>query len=252
MNDLNYLAATKSYYANWLSVSSDLLDKKGLFCFFSPERDNIQEGYSKPFDFYGFFSNQAVIITYGHKLEKETECIRDSYLRSSNLIEFKKAIKEKFGKNPQHDFKYYLAQIPSSIDIAGVKQLTEKDYPDFLTFFKTQYPDSQPETWLRDYFNGNVRKGYVFGQYVGEKLVSASDSPTMPYMKDIAIELGINTLPEYRNQGYGKSVLRAMLRFVTSLQKVPIVSCSSSNTASQELIQSAGFEKLADVVSLSL
>jgi hypothetical protein len=249
---MNYLAATKEYYSRWLSVSTSFLDQKGTYCLYSPERDRIQEGYSKPFDFYSYFANRTSILTYGLKLENSMGKILEFYQSYCTLIDVINVIKDGLGVKPQHDIKYYLANIPDGIDVSRAKQLTIMDYPDYLGFFKTQYPNSQPETWLGEYFNEIAQKGYVFGLYVGKKLVSASDSPAMPFMKDMVVELGINTLPEYRKNGFGKIVLSAMLRFVTSLQKVPIVSCVSTNIASQELIQSVGFKKLADVVTLSL
>ena len=54
-------------------------------------------------------------------------------------------------------------------------------------------------------------------------------------MKEDIVELGINTLPEYRNQGYAKIILGVASRYVTNSKKVPIVSCASSNTASQKV-----------------
>ena len=249
---MDYLAETKKYYANWLSVSPNLLNKDGIFCCYSPERDLVQEGYSKPFDFYGYISGQTVILTYGSKLEKDIDWIHEFFQSSKDLVEFKNLIQVRTGKNLQQDHKYYFSQLPSQLDISKAKQLTEQDYSDYLDFFKTMYPDSQAETWLASYFTEIVAKGYVFGLYLSEKLVSASDSPPMPYMKEKAVELGINTLPEYRNKGYGRIVFGAMLKFVTDTHKNPIVSCLSSNEASQRLIETVGFVKLADVESLSL
>jgi RimJ/RimL family protein N-acetyltransferase len=249
---MNYLAETKRYYAEWLSVSSELLDQNGVFCFYSPERDAIQVGYSKSFDLYCYISGQTTIITFGCKLEHSIDWVQEFFQTNGNLAEFKKIVKEKLGKNLQQDFKYYFAESPSDIDVSKARQLTKQDYSSYLHFFKTQYPDSQAETWLADYFNVSTSKGYVFGFYVGDELVSVSDSPDMPYMNENVVELGINTLAEYRNKGYAKIVLGAMLEFVTSIQKVPIVSCASSNIASKKLIEGVGFAKLADVVSLSI
>lgn len=249
---MNYLIDTQKYYANWLSVNPDLLNQDGIFCSYSPERDCIQEGYSKPFDLYGYFSQHTAIISCGRKLEKEIDWIQESFQISNDLIEFKKAVEEKLGTYLHHDYKYYFSELPSGIDTAKAKQLTEENFPDYLDFFKSQYPESKAETWLASYFKEIASKGYVFGLYIDEKLVSASDSPSMPYMKEQAVEIGINTLPEHRNKGYAKTVLGAMLKFLSSNQKVPIISCASSNTASQKLIQTLGNIKLADVLSLSL
>jgi len=250
---MNYLAATKNYYAEWLAVSPELLDQEGKFYLsYSPNRDTVQDGYSKPFDLYAYLSGQTAIVTYGRKLEQNIDWIRASVENNKDIAELKKVVKERLGKNLQHDYKYYFSELPSGIDFSKARQLTAKDYPAYLHFFKTQYPDSEAETWLADYYKEIASKGYVFGFYIGDELVSASDSPDMPYMKDNAVEIGINTLPAYRNKGYAKVVFGAMLKFINSIHKVPIVSCASSNIASQKLIESTGFVKLADGVSLSL
>jgi hypothetical protein len=249
---MNYLDETKQYYANWLSVCHDLLNQNETFYLYSPERDIVQEGYSKPFDFYGYYSGRTVIISYGRKVEMDSDWIHEYLPSTTDLFEFKRIVKEKLGKDLHHDYKYYFTQLPTDIDTSKAKQLTEQDYPDYLDFFTTLYPNNQAETWLTCYFNEIASKGYVFGLFLGDKLVSASDSPSMPYLREKAVELGINTLPEYRNRGFAKIVLGAMLKFVISIQKVPIVSCSSSYIASHKLIQSVGFVKLADVISISL
>lgn len=249
---LNYLAATKNYYAQWLSVPPELLDQAGNFYLYSSERDQVQEGYHKPFDLYGYLTDLTTIITYGRKFEQDHPSVLKTFNEDSDVFQIKETIKEKTGKNLQHDYKYYFTRLPHIVEIEKARQLTQQEYPDFLLFYQTQYPDSQADSWLVDYFDEIVAKGYVFGIFDDDKLVSVSDSLAMSYLKESAVELGINTLPAYRNRGYAKIVLGAMLRFVFSLSKVPIVSSASSNIASQKLVESIGFVKLADGVSLSL
>jgi RimJ/RimL family protein N-acetyltransferase len=252
MNTLNYLAVTIRYYAEWLSVNPTLLEQGGKFCLYSSERDINQEGYSQPFNLYGYFSNKTIIITYGQKLEHHLGWIQEFIQNNGSLDEFRKLVNDKVGKHLQHEYKYYFTELPSDIDISKARQLTTQDYPAYLHFFKTQYPNSEAETWLDGYFNEIAAKGYVFGLYVGNELVSTTDAPGMPYMRESVVELGVSTLPDYQGRGYAKIVIGAMLKFLMSIQKVPIVSCGSSNMASQKLIESVGFIKLADVVSLSL
>jgi len=250
---MNYLAATKNYYAEWLGVGPELIDQDGKFyTLYSPNRDTVQEGYSKPFHLYAYFSGEATIITYGQALEQSIDWIQSSFENTNDIPELRRNFYDHFGVVLQHDYKYYFSKLPRGIDYFKAKQLTLKDYPAYLQFFRTQYPDSEPDSWLGDYFERMVTKGYAFGMYVGDILVSTSDTPDMPYMNDIAVEIGMNTLPAYQKQGYAKVVLGTTLKFIINNKKVPIVSCTSSNIASQHLIQSTGFVKLADVFSLSL
>jgi len=249
---MDHQTATKCYYAHWLSVDPKLLDKAGIFCLYSPERDKIQEGYNGCLDFYGYISNQTIILTYGRRFKQEVAWIQDFFNYDKNLEEFKKKVKEKIGKSLHHDYKYYFNQLSLNINVSNAKQLAQSDYPDYLRFFQELYPEGEAESWLADYFNKIVAKGYVFGVYIDGKLVSASDSPSMPYMNENLVEIGINTLPLYRNKGYAKTVIASMLSYLINSSKVPIASCASTNLASQKLLESTGFVKLAEVVSLSL
>jgi RimJ/RimL family protein N-acetyltransferase len=249
---MDYLAETKRYYAQWLSVDPKLLDKAGIFCLYSSERNKIQDGYNERLDFYAYISGQTIILTYGCRIKQEMAWIQDFFHYKDDLGEFKKNVKEKIGKNLYHDYKYYFNRLPLNINVSNARPLTQQDYPDFLRFFQELYPESEAESWLPDYFNKLVAEEYVFGVYVGDKLVSASDSPSMPYMKESLVEIGINTLPEYRGKGYAKMVIASMLNHLINLSRVPIASCASSNLASQKLLEGTGFVKFAEVVSLSL
>jgi RimJ/RimL family protein N-acetyltransferase len=252
MTIMNYLDETKKYYAEWLGVSPELLHQAGKFYLsYSPNRDIVQEGYNKPFDLYAYLSGETTIVTYGQELVQSIDWIHSSFKNTKDIAELRRIFYDHFGKILQLDYKYYFSKLPLNIDYSKAKQLTLMDYPAYLQFFKTQYPDSGADLWLGDYYKRIVSKGYAFGLYVGDELVSVSDSPDMPYMKNDAIEIGMNTLPAHQNKGYAKVVLGAMLGFIINIPKVPIVSCTSSNIASQRLIESIGFLKLADVVSLS-
>lgn len=248
---MDCLPATQQYYANWLSVAPDLLGQHIKLCIYSPERDRSQVGHSRPFDLYGYFSAEATILTYGQKLNQQSEWLWNLLRNHSAPEEFIESAQEQLGRRLQHSYKYYFRGLPAGIDFSRARQLTIEDYPAFLRFFKAQYPDKEPETWLADYFANIAQKGYVFGLFADNELVCASDAPDVPYLQEIIVELGINTLVHQRCKGYAKIVLGATTNFLVCNSKTPIVSCASSNTASQKLIQSVGFVKFADVVSLS-
>ena len=253
MNPIHILEKTKRYYAEWLSVDPAFLDEKSREYFlYSPEREKIPEGYNHSFDMYGYFSGRLKIISYGKKMEPHISHVQDLIHSSNSLTELASSIKDEFNNQFMHDFKYYFTKLPLKMDVSKAKQLAIQDYPAYYEFFKTMYPDSEVETWLEEYFNNIANKGCVFGYFIGEKLVSATDAPQMPYMQDDLVEIGINTLPDCRGKGYAKIVTGAMIKFLVSKQLVPIVSCAASNMASQKLIESLGFVKLADVISLTI
>ena len=138
-----------------------------------------------------------------------------------------------------------------------IRDSTRDDYPDFLHFHQQQYPDANAAGWLESYFTAIADKGYVYGVYAtsvsaDQHLVSATDAPDVPYLRDHVVEPGINTLPAYRRRGYAKIVVGALLKHLLKTHKVPLWSCSSTNIASQKLAESLGYVKFADVITLTL
>ena len=101
---MNYLTATKNYYAEWLAVCPELLDQNVKFYLtYSPNRDSVQVGYQKTFDLYAYLAHQIAIITYGKKLEQNIDWIRATFENNIDIDELKKVVRERLGKNIQHD-----------------------------------------------------------------------------------------------------------------------------------------------------
>ena len=83
-------------------------------------------------------------------------------------------------------------------------------------------------------------------------MVSVTDAPGIPYMSDLIVEPGINTLQGYRRCGYGRIAAGAMVEYLLKNGKVPIWSCSAGNQASSRLAESIGYVRFADVLSMSM
>ncbi|HRQ38400.1 MAG TPA: GNAT family N-acetyltransferase [Chloroflexota bacterium] len=54
-------------------------------------------------------------------------------------------------------------------------------------------------------------------------------------------ELSVNTHPEYRRQGYGRSVVAAMANYLLSNGRTPLYLVADNNTASLEVARQVGF-----------
>jgi RimJ/RimL family protein N-acetyltransferase len=93
-----------------------------------------------------------------------------------------------------------------------------------------------------------VSKGYSWGVYDEHNLVSVTDAPGIPYMSDLIVEPGINTLA--RRKGYAKMACAALIKKLVKDGKVPIWSCGSRNIASAHLAETLGYKKLADVITV--
>lgn len=254
---MNFLTTTKHYYAEWLNVAPAFLDVPGIHVIDSPKRDERQIGYSKQLDLYTFITERTIIISYGQRLRAEINAIERRFERADNLDSAKAALREHVVIAPQHTHKFCFAALPNDLDTSKARQLTRDDYPDFLHFHQQQYLNANAAGWLKSYFTAIADKGYVYGVYAtsvsaDQHLVSATDAPDIPYLQDLVVEPGINTLPEYRRRGYAKIVGGALLKHLLKTHKVPLWSCSSANVASRKLAESVGYVKFADVITLCL
>ena len=108
-----------------------------------------------------------------------------------------------------------------------------------------------PSNIFTDYFTHLVDRGNLYGVYAGGRLVSAADLPDVPHMADIVAEPGIATLAAYWRRGYAKAAAGALLKHLLAQGKTPLWSCAATNTASDRLARSVGFDKIADVIAVT-
>ena len=75
---------------------------------------------------------------------------------------------------------------------------------------------------------------------------------SMPYMADKVQEIGINTLPVYRGQGYASAACSVSAQNIVAGGRCPQWSCREDNMASFRLAVKVGFVKFADVLTVTL
>ncbi|MCD6285813.1 MAG: GNAT family N-acetyltransferase [Anaerolineae bacterium] len=251
----HYLSITKRYYAEWLDVDPAALDSPGVFAVPSPRREERQAGYPRASELYCFISGATTVISYHRRFQDRIGNLVQLFAHDGDLEQTKAGLAELLdvapGRACTHAYKYRFVRLPDGLDTTLARQLIRDDYADFLAFHTAQYPDAHQESWLQAYFNEIADKGYVYGIYADGRLVSATDVPDLPYMADVVVEPGINTLPGYRRRGYARTVVGALLKQWLREGKVPLWSCSASNVGSQRLAESLGYAKLADVITIS-
>ncbi|MGZ9584014.1 GNAT family N-acetyltransferase [Paenibacillus marinisediminis] len=248
MNNLN---VTKEYYSKWLDVDLSILDKKGIHLQCSEERDRQQIGYPRKFELYCLVREGTTILSYSKEIENEVRILCE-VLNTGKLPICLDAIKGIFGAKVKHNIKYFFNELPNVQDTLHTKQLQEDDYIDYLRFFMSQNPKSNPEGWLLDYYKSLVCKGFCWGVWIDGILVSVTDAPEVPFMENQIVEIGINTLKPYRNKGFGSITARAFIRYLNEINKTPLWSCAIDNSASQRLANNIGFRKFADVYTVSM
>ena len=249
---MNFAKITNEYYSKWLGVSPGMMTTKGVLFIESSERDNQQTGYPHIFDVYAYVKNNLIIISYSRRLADKIEEIKKKVNSSMTAKEVVNAIEESFNVHLERHIKFYYDKLPGYIGNTKVVKLCHNDYPEYLKFYKTQNPNSKADDWLEEYFYDICKSGLAFGSFQDNKLVSVTDAPDMPYIKNKVQEVGINTLSEYRGKGYAKAVTLECIKSIIEKGKCPQWSCAATNTSSEKLAYSVGFRKLADVITISI
>ena len=241
---------TLAYYSLWIGQENILLqNKKGIEFLYSEERNKTQQGYGVPFDIYIFKSTERTVISYGSNAKQYISTFADNLDENMTIDEIGNIAERIFHVKPVRNIKYvYSRQInlnTSAVTIAA------SDFHKYKEFFEKCHHVTAGD-WLYDYFIGMAEKRLCCGFYLDNTLVSCTDAPDMPYMNDKIAEIGVNTLPDFYGKGFATECCKKCISNILENDLCPIWSTSSDNLASQALAEKIGFEKVADVITLTL
>ncbi len=248
---MDFLAITNRYYSEWLG-EADLLNINpcGAKFIYSQERNKTQCGYSQPFDLYVFYQSGGIIFSYGDRCLKKIDELKERICAAVSVEELSSVLKKVFGGYCQHSIKYVFRELPQKLCLS--RPLEISDYPRYLDFFSKVNPNCKNTDWLFEYFEEMVSDRLCWGLFTDDILVSCTDAPDMPFMRDQVQEIGINTLEGYRKNGYAIDVCTACAKEMIQRGKCPQWSASADNIASQKLAERTGYVKLADVLTVTL
>lgn len=241
---------TLAYYSLWIGQENILLqNKKGIEFLYSEERNKTQQGYGVPFDIYIFKSPERTVISYGSNAKQYISTFADNLDENMTIDEIGNIAERIFHVKPVRNIKYvYSRQI--NLNTSAVT-LTASDFHKYKEFFEKCHHVTAGD-WLYDYFIGMAEKRLCCGFYLDNTLVSCTDAPDMPYMNDKIAEIGVNTLPDFYGKGFATECCKKCISNILENDLCPIWSTSSDNLASQALAEKIGFEKTADVITLTL
>ena len=241
---------TLAYYSLWIGQENILLqNKKGIEFLYSEERNKTQQGYGVPFDIYIFKSPERTVISYGSNAKQYISTFADNLDENMTIDEIGNIAERIFHVKPVRNIKYvYSRQI--NLNTSAVT-LTASDFHKYKEFFEKCHHVTAGD-WLYDYFIGMAEKRLCCGFYLDNTLVSCTDAPDMPYMNDKIAEIGVNTLPDFYGKGFATECCKKCISNILENDLCPIWSASSDNIASQALAEKIGFEKVADVITLTL
>lgn len=241
---------TLAYYSLWIGQENILLqNKKGIEFLYSEERNKTQQGYGVPFDIYIFKSPERTVISYGSNAKQYISTFADNLDENMTIDEIGNIAERIFHVKPVRNIKYvYSRQI--NLNTSAVT-LTASDFHKYKEFFEKCHHVTAGD-WLYDYFIGMAEKRLCCGFFLDNTLVSCTDAPDVPYMNDTVVEIGVNTLPDFYGKGFATECCKKCISNILKNNLCPIWSTSSDNLASQALAEKIGFEKVADVITLTL
>jgi hypothetical protein len=240
---------TYEYYSHWAGLKIDS-QTKGYFLNYDPDRDIIPKGYSNSMDVYVFSTNDLLIISYGNKAKTKIENVNDKIKGNENIEFITPLLTDIFLTNVNRNIKYILKNKKENIRKSII--LNSDHWELYIEFYKENHPNNKDYSWVKEYFLEMVSKKYCHGIILDNKLICATDTPDMPYMCGSVQEIGINTLKEYRGKGYAREACISLIHELLSRNICPLWSTTKDNAASDRLAKSIGFEKLADVLSVSI
>jgi GNAT superfamily N-acetyltransferase len=249
-NTQKCLDATRQYYAKWFGAEPALFDSPGVVAIESEQRDVALTGYPKPSHLYCLVIDENVAISYSPRLVDRIDKVIHAFQSESDTDSMCNRLRSDF-PHIGYGLKFVYTTMPTNLDTSDAIRLDLEDYSAFAQFYREMH-NTEEIDWLREYFVSMAGVGNCRGVFDGGKLVCATDAPSVPYMADEIVEIGINTLPEYRRRGYARMASAAMVRHLLASGKVPIWSCGRTNTGSMLLAESIGFRKFADAVAVTL
>jgi len=89
-----------------------------------------------------------------------------------------------------------------------------------------------------------VNNGMGFSLYDGDKLATTAYSA---FIHDNKLELGIETLPEFRGKGFARLTCAALIDYCLENHFEPVWACRLENTGSYLLAQKLGFEPYTEI-----
>lgn len=230
---------TYDYYSCFCGVGVSNF-KHGIQFVCTDERSRILKGFGCKYSIYILCKEDACIVSYSPKYQPYF----DELTQLTDVMELIATINQSY---PLKAYQLMEFVEECVFDYKDARMLKRDDYPLFENFFKKAYPSVSETSWLKDYFEERVDKGFFFGYIIDDELVALCDAPDMPYMEGYIQHTGIVTLPEYRRKGYAK--LCAALATHHHIQSgiVPQWECALDNIASIQVSKSIGYKEFAQV-----
>jgi RimJ/RimL family protein N-acetyltransferase len=150
---------------------------------------------------------------------------------------------------------YGLTEFNRNISFSNAIMMDDTHYNKYWEFCSETYPAMyeliEPDDQMEEEYKEMIRREARFCLMVDDKIVSMTESENVPNKPKGMVNLGINTLRDYRRKGYASEVCAAFIDNCIQQDILPIWQCDINNVASQSLAEKLGFKCLGCVYSVS-
>ena len=250
--ETDYLLRYKTYFESWLNKPIDsIIQSNGVNIFPSEQRKLKPDGWILYMPVCAFEFEKSVIISCIPEWENDIKNLLAGVSISEAISRMRVFSEEKEIVTDAH-YRFYGIGTPTEQQhSADVFLLDNNNYEQYLGFFRSMFPSQSdlidPDEWLSQGFAQSVENKTHFCIAADNDIVCATDSESIPNEPDGIINLGVNTLKEYRGKGYASAVCTAFIKYHMQLGKIPIWQCEFGNIASQELARKLGFQLIGNV-----
>ena len=245
----------KKYFGEYLDTALDTLSGNQVTVLESQRRTKPEKGWGYAVSIWIFvFENKAVISTSPEYYQRLSSISRkdlgvDTLLNDDLCQELAGRVSSELRVRRHYVYSCSSPRLKIHL-LSECKRMTGADITEFIRFSQEIYPEIDVECETNDIIR-NTNDGIAYGVFLNGKMVTRSYAPHIAHMQDRVEEIGVDTHHDFRNKGYGKSALAGTTGAVLNINRVPIYRVSRNNIASQRIVESVGYFKIADSIEIT-
>ena len=242
----------RSYFEAWLNIPLEqMLPARGIVLFSHEERRYKPEGGMLYLPVCAFETEGALFISCIPEWENELSGLLMGVTVSEAITKMNSYLNEKECVVCDYHMFYGLESLNAQIDSTKAVALDNTHYEKYLAFYKEKSPTIaaliSPHEWMEKDYQERTERKILYGILEDNKIVSVTDSETIPNKPEKMIHIGIDTLQQYRRKGYAAMACAAFIENHLRRGSMPVWECGINNTASRNLAEKLGFHHLGNV-----
>jgi len=215
---INLIRKYKDYFESWLSVPIEqILQNTGIQIFSNVGRTLKPDGWMTFIPVCGFESDGSLFISCIPEWEDEIRLLLKDSALSDSLNKIEQFSEEKTSLAFFNHAFFGLNRLNPNIDTTEVTLLNNSHFDAYIEFYRKANPNLcaiiDPYEFISEDFQERVDSKIHFCIFENDEMVSVTTSDNLPNKPTGLIQLGIDTLKDYRRKGYAEKVCAAFINY---------------------------------------